>query len=434
MNIALIGFDTEGRASYEYFKARGDKITICDQNASLAIPEDTEAQLGPHYLDGLGQFDLIVRTPGLHPKKILEKNPRTAKKITSGTNEFFKACPTKNIIGVTGTKGKGTTSSLVMKMLESAGKRVHLGGNIGVPALSLLPEIKKDDWVILELSSFQLMDLRYSPPIGVCLMVVSEHLDWHADFAEYIGAKQNLFSHQSKDTVAIYYAENEISKKIASVSKGKKIPYFASPGAYVEGGFIKINNQIICQANEMKLLGEHNLQNVCAAVTAVWQATQDKEAIQTVIKSFAGLPHRLELVREVGGVSYYDDSFGTTPETAIVAIQSFKEPKIVILGGSDKGASYDELAHVVKNSSVKLAIVIGETGPKIKAALGAADYLTVLDGPTNMQEIVTKAQEYADSGDVVLLSTGSASFGLFKDYKDRGEQFKQAVQSLASAA
>lgn len=434
MNVALVGFDTEGRASYDYFKARGDKITICDQNASLAIPEDTDAQLGPHYLDGLGQFDLIVRTPGLHPKKILEKNPRTAKKITSGTNEFFKACPTKNIIGVTGTKGKGTTSSLIMKMLESAGKRVHLGGNIGVPALSLLPDIKKDDWVILELSSFQLMDLRYSPPIGVCLMVVSEHLDWHTDFAEYIGAKQNLFSHQPKDTIAIYYAENETSKKIAAVGKGKKIPYFTSPGAYIEGGFIKVNNQIICQVNEMKLLGEHNLQNVCAAVTAAWQVTQDKEAIQTVIKSFTGLPHRLEFVREVSGVSYYDDSFGTTPETAIVAIQSFKEPKIVVLGGSDKGASYDELASVVKNSSVKLAIVIGETGPKIKAALGATDYLTVLDGPTDMQEIVAKAQEYAEPGDVVLLSTGSASFGLFKDYKDRGEQFKQAVQALVSTA
>lgn len=433
MNIALAGFDTEGRASYDYFRARGDKITICDQNASLAIPEDTDAQLGPHYLDDLGQFDLIVRTPGLHPKKILEKNPHATKKITSGTNEFFKVCPTKNIIGVTGTKGKGTTSSLIMKMLEAAGKRVHLGGNIGVPALSLLPDIKKDDWVVLELSSFQLMDLQHSPPIGVCLMVVSEHLDWHVNFDEYVGAKQNLFSHQSKEAFAIYYAENETSKKIAAASKGRKLPYFASPGAYIEGGFIKINNQIICQTNEMRLPGEHNLQNVCAAITAVWQVAQDKEAIQGVIKSFTGLPHRLEFVREVNGVSYYDDSFGTTPETAIVAIQAFTEPKIVILGGSDKGASYDELAQVVAKGSVKLAIVIGDTGPKIKAALGAADYLTVLDGATDMQEIVAKAQEYADPGDIVLLSTGSASFGLFKDYKDRGEQFKQAVQSLASA-
>jgi UDP-N-acetylmuramoylalanine--D-glutamate ligase len=195
MNIALAGFSTEGRASYDYFISRGDQVTICDQNVSLAIPDDADAQVGPHYLDNLSGFDLIVRSPGLHPDKILESNPRVKHKITSGTNEFLKACPTKNIIGVTGTKGKGTTSSLISESLKAAGKTVHLGGNIGVPALSMLPGIKSDDWVVLELSSFQLIDLQQSPPIGVCVMVVSEHLDWHKDFEEYIQAKQNLFKH-----------------------------------------------------------------------------------------------------------------------------------------------------------------------------------------------------------------------------------------------
>lgn len=431
MNIALVGFDTEGKASYDYFAARGDKITICDQKASLAIPDGANAQLGLHYLDGLSQFDLIIRTPGLHPKKILEKNPKAARKITSGTDEFLAVCPTKNIIGITGTKGKGTTSSLIAKILEVDGKRVHLGGNIGVPALSLLPDIKSDDWVVLELSSFQLIDLKHSPHIGVCLMVVSEHMDWHADFQEYTKAKQNLFKQQTSEDIAIYYAENETSQAIASAGSSKKIPYYASPGAYVEGGFIKIDNQTICQVTELALLGEHNWQNVCAAITAVWHITQDKEVIRSVVTSFTGLPHRLELVREFEGVSYYDDSFGTTPETAIVAVQSFTEPKIIILGGSDKGASYDELAQVIASSSVRAVIVIGEIGPKIKLALGAVGYLSVIDGPKTMTEIVGKAWEYAEDGDVVLLSTASASFDMFENYKDRGDQFKQAVRALA---
>jgi len=431
MNIAIVGFNAEGRASYEYFKKQGHHITICDQNASLAIPDDVNAQLGPHYLDKLDRFDLIVRTPGLQPSKILEHSPKVKRKITSGTNEFFKACPTKNIIGVTGTKGKGTTSTLIAQILEAAGKRVHLGGNIGVPALSFIDDIKSNDWVVLELSSFQLMDLAYSPPIAVCLMVVSEHMDWHKDMDEYIQAKQNLFAHQTADDIAIYFAENETSRQIASKSTGKKLPYFASPGAYIEGGFIKIDNQIICQTRELQLLGEHNWQNVCAAITAVWQITKDIDAIRKVVTTFSGLPHRLEFIREVNGVSYYNDSFATTPEAAIVAMNSFEEPKLLILGGSDKGASYDELAQAVANNKVRAVIVIGETGQKIKLALGAAGYLSVIDGPDTMQEIVAKAYEYAEPGDVVLLSPGSASFGMFQDYKDRGDQFRQAVQALA---
>lgn len=431
MKIAVIGFNTEGQASYEYFRAHGDEITICDQNASLAIPEGVEAQLGPHYLDQLDKFDLIVRTPGLPPQHILAANPTVEHKITSGTNEFLRAVTTKNIIGITGTKGKGTTSTLIAKILEAAGKKVWLGGNIGVPVLGFIHDIKPDDWVVLELSSFQLIDLRYSPHIGVCLMIVPEHLNWHTDLKEYTDAKQNLFANQTPEDTAIYFNENETSKALATASPGKKIPYYASPGAYVEGGFIKIDNQPICQTNELKLLGEHNWQNVCAAVTAAWQITHNTEALKSVLTSFTGLPFRLEFVRDFNGVSYYNDSFGTTPETAAVALQAIKSPKIIILGGSDKGASYEALAQTVINTNVRAVVVIGEIAPKITAALQAAGYTAIYDGGKDMLSIVDTARRLAQPSDAILLSTGAASFGLFKDYKDRGNQFTEVVQALA---
>ncbi len=439
MKIAIIGFNAEGLASYKYFTNQGHEITICDQSESVTTPTDAKAQLGSGYLDNLDIFDLIVRTPGLPPQKILEKNPSAGSKITSGTNEFFKVCPTKNIIGVTGTKGKGTTSTLIAKILEADGKKVYLGGNIGVPALSFVNDIRPDDWVVLELSSFQLIDLRHSPHISVCLMIESEHLNWHTDMQDYTGAKQNIFAHQTLEDIAIYLAENDNSKALASVSRGQKIPYFAPPGAHVANGAIQIGDQIVCQTTELKLLGQHNWQNVCAASTAAWQITHNMEALRSVLTSFTGLPYRLEFVREVNGVKYYNDSFGTTPETAIVAIQAFDAPKIMIVGGSEKGADYQDLVTTIINSNVKHVVCIGITGQKIADILEARKnercvtytIWSSYDSIT-MAEIVETAKNEAEPGDIVLLSCASASFDMFKDYKDRGKQFNQAVQSLAS--
>lgn len=431
MKIAIVGFDTEGRVTYDYFKAQGADITICDQNESIVIPEGAAAQLGDAYLDNLDTFDLIVRTPGLHPAKILAKNPGVTDKITSQTNLFIEHASTKNIIGVTGTKGKGTTSSLITKMLEAAGKSVFLGGNIGVPPLTFLEQVTPESWVVLELSSFQLIDLKHSPHIATVLMVKPEHLDWHEDFEEYIAAKQQLFIHQNSDDVAIYYAQNENSLSIADASEGVLIPYYEKPGAEVIDTTIVIDGETICKTDELKLLGAHNWQNACAAVTAVWQVTQDVAAIHSVLTSFSGLEHRLELVREVNNVKYFDDSFGTTPETAIVAIEAFSEPKVVILGGSDKGASFDELAKTVQQHNVRAVITIGERGPIIAEALRKVGYTNIIPGGSTMTDIIKVAQEAAEPGDVVLLSTGCASFGLFKNYKDRGNQFKQVVQALS---
>lgn len=430
MKVAILGYDTEGRASYDYFVSQGHDVTICDQKADLEVPQGSKTVLGGSYLANLDRFDLLVRTPGIQPKKILAANPDVAAKITSQTNEFLKAAPTKNIIGVTGTKGKGTTSTLIAKMLEADGRQVFLGGNIGVPPLSFIDKLTPDSWVVLELSSFQLFDLQSSPHISVCLMVAPEHLDWHADVDEYYTAKTQLFRHQTADDFAVYNAENENSKRIASTGQSWKVPYMDRPGAYVANEQIVIDDQTACSVHELKLLGRHNWQNACAALTAFWKVSQDLQAARQVLTTFTGLEHRLEFVREVDGVKYYDDSFGTTPETAIVAIQAFEQPKVIILGGSDKGASYNELARTVAEGKVRKAVLIGDQAARIQQALENAGFTNFTAGGDTMSEIINTSRSAAEPGDIVLLSTGCASFGLFKNYKDRGEQFKSTVNSL----
>jgi UDP-N-acetylmuramoylalanine--D-glutamate ligase len=433
MKIAIVGYDLEGKSSYNFFAAQGHEMCIRDQNHGVDVPEGVPAMLGDDYLNCLDEFDLIVRTAGINPSKILAKNPDVADKITTHIQEFMRASPTKNIIGVTGTKGKGTTSTLICKILEAAGKTVKVGGNIGIPPLGFINELNEDSWVVLELSSFQLIDLRVSPHIAVCLMVVPEHLDWHADTDEYFKAKAQLFAHQATGDIAVYFPNSRFSKQVALNGQGQKVPYFATPGAYVNEGSITIDGHTICKTTELKLLGAHNWQNVCAAITAAWQAgIRDTDAIRQVVTTFTGLPFRLELVRELDGVKYYNDSFGTAPETAMVAIQAFSQPEVVILGGRTKGIPFSGLAEfIAKTPNVKTVITIGETGPEIAAELRQQGYQDIVEGGTNMDDIVTQARGLADPGDVVLLSTACTSFDMFKNYKDRGEQFSQAVKELA---
>jgi UDP-N-acetylmuramoylalanine--D-glutamate ligase len=446
MKVALLGFDTEGRASYEFFKAQNAEITVCDQKTDIDVPDNVATQLGAGYLDNLDRFDMLVRTPGLHPAKILEKNPGVAGKITSQVNEFMRTCPTRHVIGVTGTKGKGTTSTLLAKMLEASGRQVFLGGNIGVPPLSFLDKLNEDSWVVLELSSFQLIDLQTSPHIGVCLMVVPEHLNWHADMPEYVEAKAQLFEHQSSNDVAIYYSKSDLSHEIATAGAGRKLPYYRSPGAFINGNMITIDGAEICTTDELKLLGAHNWQNVCAALTAYWQVDQNIDAARTVLTSFSGLEYHLELIREVDGVQYYNDSFGTTPETAIVALQAFEEPKILILGGGYKDVPFNKLATAIKRSNVRHVILIGNpeygddprrqtAAPHLESALQAQaiEPITSLvrPGGPSMQEVVKEAQSAAQPGDVVLFSTACTSYDMFENYKERGAAFTAAVKALS---
>jgi UDP-N-acetylmuramoylalanine--D-glutamate ligase len=436
MKIAIIGYGEQGRSAYEYWNRDGNQLTVCDQAVELKLPDDVQKRLGPDHLKNLQDFDLIIRSPIVHPSAIAAANsPDILDRVTTVTNEFMRVCPTKNIIGVTGTKGKGTTSTLIAKMMEAGGKRVHLGGNIGTPPLDLLKVgIQPDDWVVLELANFQIIDMKYSPHLAVCLMITAEHLDWHENMEDYVRAKFNLFAYQKPDDVAVYFARDPNSEKIAGNSKGKKIPYFEKPGAHVRyDGMIVVGSEetLIEHKGEVKLLGDHNLQNICAAVTAVWQVAPEVEPIQKVITTFTGLEHRLELVRDFEGVKYYNDSFGTTPDTAMVAMQAFKEPKIMILGGSDKGVPFDKLADAVLTNNVRHVVAIGQTGPVIAQLLRQRGFNSITEGVSKMPDIVGATRKAAQPGDIVLLSTGCASFGLFENYKDRGEQFKKAVAELA---
>ena len=451
MRIAIVGWGVEGQSAFKFFgpsheylivneeprddfPAQSDKINLRylkEERPTGMVGNVTDLS----YLDGLASCDRIIYSPSSYKnlQKVYGQDKSFWDKTTTVQNLFFEKVRTKHIIGVTGTKGKGTTSTLIHHILEAAGKKVFLGGNVGNSMLDFAGEVETDDWVVLELSSFQLHNFRYSPHIGVCLMVVPEHLDWHGDMAEYIDAKANLFRHQNTDDIAIYFTDNKASKKIAGASPGRKVPYYRKPGASVraDGMIVIAENDIEVMAkSEVKLIGEHNLQNICAAITAVYEAIGSLDKAKAVLSSFSGLEHRLELVRSFEGIKYYDDSFGTTPETAIVALRAFVEPKIVILGGSDKGAPFDELADAVIENNVKHVVLIGETGPHIGFLLKNRNFTNITTGLSTMPAMVAEARKHAVSGDVVLLSTGCASFGLFKDYKDRGNQFNEAVNNL----
>ncbi len=438
MKVALLGYDIEGSASYEYYQKQGADITICDQKNDLPnLPKGVATRLGDGYLDGLAEFDVLVRTAGLPPSKILEKNRQNidniVDKITTNVNEFLLACPTQNVIGITGTKGKGTTSTLITRILEAAGHTVFLGGNIGVPPLTFLDKLTADSWVVLELSSFQLTDLRRSPHLGVCLMVVPEHLNWHADMADYVEAKSQLFAHQSSEDVAVYYADSETSREIAAAGAGHKFPFYKSPGAWVNGNMITMNGAAICTTDELKLLGKHNWQNVCAAVTVGWLAgVRNPEPIRQVLTTFTGLPHRLEKLREVAGVTYYNDSFAATPDAAIAALQAIPGSKVAIVGGFDRGLPIDHLAKALAEAAeLRHVLIIGVSAERLAEACRNAGFsgFTISQAQT-MPEIVAQARDLAQTGDAVVLTPGFASFDMFKDFEDRGEQFRTVVKAL----
>src|SRR3990167_2062283 len=451
MKIGLVGWGIETQSAYRHFgpdhdylivneeprddfPAESDKVKI-QFIAEEKPPGITSNVTDLSYLDGIENCDKIIYS--VTAVKNLEQKFGQDKdfwqKATSVWHIFFKEVKTKNLIGVTGTKGKGTTSTLIYEMLKASGKTAYLAGNIGISVLDILGDVQKDNWVVLEMTNYQLYKFLYSPHIAVSLMITKEHQDWHTDMDEYIAAKTNLFAHQKKDDIAIYFADNEYSQQIAGASPGIKIPYFASPGAVVKDeGVIVVGDPEteVIGTDEIKLIGEHNLENVCAAVTTVWQIAPDLEAIAKVLTSFRGLEHRLEFVREVDNVSYYDDSFGTTPSTAIVAMKALVQPQVLILGGSDKGLEFEPRFKEAFKDRTRHIITIGQTGPKIEQMLRDKGFNKITAGLSKMADIITEARRVAQPGDVILLSTGCASFGLFHDYKDRGDQFRAAVEAL----
>jgi UDP-N-acetylmuramoylalanine--D-glutamate ligase len=425
MKIAIAGYGIEGQPNYQYFASRGD-VTIVDERMKVAgLPEGVPTILGKDALNKLKEFDMVVHSPGLASRKII-----TNGKVWSATNEFFAHCPAP-IIGVTGTKGKGTTCSLIASILRESGRKVHLVGNIGIPALSILESIQADDIVVFELSSFQLWDIERSPQIAVVLMIEPDHMDVHANFEEYVTAKGNIARYQAMDDLIVYNTLNTHAKTIGQSSLGQKVPYQSDETAHVKSGSFWYGQKEICSVEGFRLPGAHNLDNACAAISAVWPLTQDVDAIERGLNAFSGLPHRLKLVRELDEVQYYDDSIATTPGSVIAAMQAFKQPKIMIMGGSDKGASFDEVASVAAANNVKVAILIGDEADKIEHSLKDASVRTVnLGDDTTMKEVVSIAHKQATVGDIVVLSPACASFGMFKNYSDRGEQFISAVNNL----
>jgi UDP-N-acetylmuramoylalanine--D-glutamate ligase len=425
MRVAVIGYGVEGRSAAKYWQAQGADITVRDQHPLTELAPGATVVTGPEYLEGLDDYDLVVRTASVKPWLIKTKAP-----VTTVVKEFMAKCPAR-IVGVTGTKGKGTTATLIARILGEAAWRTWLGGNIGISPLDFLSKVRANHIVVLELSSFQLMDLDVSPHIAVALMITPEHLDWHRNAREYISAKGNIFWHQRPDDMAIYNAGNDYSTQIAQLSPGTKRPYMAAPGARVEGDQIVIEDTVICRTDEVALVGAHNLENVCAAATATWDlVAQNPAPIARATKAFTGLEHRLELVREVKGVRYYDDSISTVPDTAIAAIKAFPEPKIVILGGSDKKSDFTALGPAVARGNVRYAVLVGEMAPAIKAALEAAGVRKIVIGPQRMTDLVSTIQSLAEPGDVVLLSPACPSYDQYRDFSDRGDQFKAAVRGI----
>ncbi|MCX6817194.1 MAG: UDP-N-acetylmuramoyl-L-alanine--D-glutamate ligase [Candidatus Beckwithbacteria bacterium] len=401
-SVAILGLGEEGQDLLHWLKAN-------TQNCRIKVFDKVKVV-------DLAAFDIVFRSPGFYRfSPMLLAAEKSGVIISSATKLFFSLCPCP-IIGVTGTKGKGTTAALITQILKKSGQNIYLAGNIGKPMLSLLNKLKSSDLVCLELSSFQLQDLTQSPHIAVVLNITSEHLNIHKNVAEYRQAKTNILRYQHPDDYAVINGDYPTTRSMAVLTKGK-VSFFS-------------RHNLSLDPTRVKLRGEHNLENIAAAMTAARLAGAEKEIILKTVYSFKGLEHRLELVREFKQVKFYNDSFSTTPETAIAALNSFTEAIIIILGGSDKKSDYSQLQQTIVNrSNLKALILIGKMGSKIGQNL-AGFKGRIISGGQTMQQIVSQAKDLTSPGDVVVLSPACASFDMFKNYKDRGNQFKTYVKKL----
>lgn len=410
MNIAIVGYGIEGKESYQYWNRDGNSLTIVDERSEIFdAPNDAKLLLGENVFSDLQDFDLIIRSPSINPNKLAYGD-----KLWSATNEFFSKTPAP-IIGVTGTKGKGTTSSFIYEILKAADKDVYLVGNIGVPALEILPKLTVKSIVVYELSSFQLWDIQKSPQIAVVLPIEPDHLDVHNNLEDYIHAKANITRYQSKQNTVVFNKNNTLSSSIAELSPGNRIEYPFGIEAF---------------ESSVKLPGKHNIENASAALAAARVFEIDDVAIKKGLESFHGLPHRLKFVATIDNASFYDDSISTTPGSAMAAVRSFSGKSIVlILGGHEKGADYTELMQLCHDEQVTV-IAMGENRDKL-AELCAQYGIEYGVEPSDMRGVVHRARMEAKAKDsVVILSPAAASFDMFKNYSDRGDQFISAVNQL----
>jgi UDP-N-acetylmuramoylalanine--D-glutamate ligase len=423
--ILIVGRGIEGNAAYKYLRKHlpNSVIDIVDQKD------------GNNYLDKQKNYDIAVKSPGVKPELI--KIP-----YTTSTNIFLSNAKGK-VIGVTGTKGKSTTSTLIYKMLRGSGINAYFGGNIGQSSLDFLDKLNDQSWTVLEMSSFQLQDLKIGPHIAVMLMIESEHLDYHKTFAAYIDAKRNIFRFQTPSDFAVINRDYLVSHESDIFTKGKVFNISrerkCENGSYVKDDIVWMSKdgrkEKIIDVDKIKLLGRHNLENVCAAVCAATIVGVSKASIRKVLSEFSGLEHRLEFVKDINGIRFYNDSLATIPQATIEALESLPETETLIAGGHDRGLDYLPLAQYLSNGQVKTLILFPPTGKRIweeickivpeKSRPEKFDVKT-------MEEAVRIAIAKTLPGKICLLSPASASFGIFKDYKDRGEQFKREVLRLKS--
>jgi len=485
--VAVLGLGMEGVALAQFLVGKVNKITLLDrlskekllgrageeQNPELAkiLSDETSYDflLGDDHMDSLADFDIVFRTPGIpYLNSKIQQAKDLGVEISSQIKLFFDLCPAR-IIGVTGTKGKGTTASLIYEILKKQSGTQHpqnrftegtqknsnntavkqydsvfLAGNIGKPAITLLDKIKSDDIVILELSSFQLQDMEKSPHIAVITNLSVDHLDYHKDKEEYRNAKKSIFKYQSENDFLI--VNSKIDKSYYQESKTKQVVFSGlgenrGQARVIEGEgngcevYIDIDNkqERVVSSDEIKLVGEHNMENIAVASIVANIIGVEIDDIREAAKNFEGLPHRLELVAEIEGVKYYNDSFATNPESTMAAINAFTDNKILILGGSSKGADFSELASKISSNNITAVILIGDESSNIEESLNSKKFPGKIEKTRDLQQAIDIISKLAKSGDVVIFSPACASFDMFKNYKDRGRKFKNAVFELAKS-
>lgn len=446
--VAVIGIGVSNRPLIEALARAGVAVTACDKKSREDLGEygdhleamGVRLHLGPDYLKGLRQ-DIIFRTPGMRPDvpELLEAATHGSE-ITSEMEVFFQVCPCP-IIGVTGSDGKTTTTTIIAELLRRAGRTVHLGGNIGHPLLTEAGEMRNEDIAVLELSSFQLLTMtKQSPHIAVLTNLAPNHLDVHRDMAEYVAAKENIFTHQAAEDLAIFNADNAITRELSGRAAGA-VRMFSRKEEPAEGVFLRgdavisrrdgTERQIMTTA-DIRLPGVHNVENYLAAIAAVDGLVPDG-TIRDFARSFGGVEHRIELVRTLRGVRYYNDSIATSPSRCIAGLRSFDRKVILIAGGYDKHIPFDVLGPEIVEH-VKLLVLCGATAEKIRQAVvsapGYAEGAPEIILAKGFREAVETASARAVEGDVVTLSPACAAFDQFANFMERGRAYKQIISEL----
>ena len=447
--IAVIGAGVSNIPLFEYLSNYGAKVTLFDKKEYDELSNEIieiikkysiELSLGNKYLDSLVGFDIIFRSPSCLPtNEYLVKEKERGAMITTEVEQVIKLAPCK-IIGITGSKGKTTTTTITDLLLKGSGVKTYVGGNIGKPIFTILNDIKEDDVIVLELSSFQLMGMEVSPNISIITNISPDHLDIHASYEEYIGAKKNIFRYQKDDDIVVLNYDDAIVRDFCNDVNGK-VKYFSDGNkinnCYIlDGNYIKYisdgREDIILDVRKIKLRGRHNYLNICAALNATDEYV-DKDKVYDILKDFVGVKHRLEYVREINGVKWYNDSASTTPDKSNAGIMAFDEDITLIAGGYDKNLDYDTLAEKIVDK-VKILFLFGQTKDKIynsvKKILKDKDKDISIYVMDTLEEVVVSAYHISKPGSVVLFSPASASFDMFDNAYQRGDVFKELVNNL----